>query len=105
MMLAYTIIPHSTAAAGACCPCLGLPSGPGSHYAMPCAMNVCYADPLRRKGLRDLPLACQAECCLSADFSSCPYWRSANDDVISLAGFVVRQLRAAYAVCARSLRP
>jgi len=105
MILAYTIIPHSAAAPGTRCPRLGLASDPGSHYAMPCPLNVCHADPLRRKGPRDLPLACQAECCLSADFPRCPYWRSSNDDAISLPGFIVRQLRAAYAVCARSFRP
>ena len=104
-MLAYTIIPHSTESPAASSPRLGLAADPGSHYAMPCPLNVCHADPLRRKGPRDLPLACQAESCLSADFTRCPYWRSCNADSISLAVFIVRQLRVAYAVCARSFRP
>jgi hypothetical protein len=104
-MLAYTIIPHSAHAAGASCPRLGLAGDPGSHYAMPCSLNICHADPLRRKRPRDLPLSCQADCCLTDRFARCPYWQSAEGDHISLVRFLVRQLRAAYTVCARSLRP
>jgi len=104
-MLADMIIPHSAQMLGASCPRLGLASDPGSHYAMPCALNICHADPLRRKRPRDLPLTCQADCCLTTDFNRCPYWRSSDSDAISLAGFILRQISAAYAVCARSLRP
>lgn len=104
-MLAYTIVPHDTQAPGTSCPRLGLSSHPGSYYAMPCTLNVCYADPLRRKGPRDLPLSCQADCCLTEDFRRCAYFRSADSESISLVSFIVRQFRAAYAVCARAFRP
>jgi len=104
-MLAYTIIPHSEQTPGASCPRLGLAADPGRHYAMPCPLNVCHADPLRRNQPRDLPMVCQADCCLTGSFTRCPYWQSSAGDNISLAGFLLRQLRAAYTVCARSLRP
>jgi len=90
---------------GASCPRLGLASGPGSSYAMPCTLNVCHADPLRRKGPYDLPLTCQADLCLSSRFRRCPYWRSCEGDRLSLAGFIARQMLAVYAICARALQP
>lgn len=104
-MLAYTIVPHAQQPAGAACPRLGLAGDAQSYYAMPCPLNVCYADPLRRKGPRNLPLTCQADCCLTPGFSRCPYWLTADGVSISLPAFLLRQLRAAYAVCAWSLRP
>ena len=104
-ILAYTIIPHSAHPTGTNCPRLGLAGDPGSHHVMPCSLNVCHADPLRRMGPRDLPLSCQAESCLTDRFARCPYWQRAEDDQISLARFLLRQFRAAYAVCARSFRP
>jgi len=104
-MLAYTIIPHAEGSADKNCPHLGLAADVGSHYAMPCALNVCHAHPLRRKGLRDLPLICQADWCLTADYRRCAYWQSCGGHSISLVGFILLQVRAAFAVCARSLQP
>lgn len=88
----------------AACPLLKVALGPGDHYAVPCALNICRADPLRRKGPRDLPLTCQADWCLSGHYRSCPYWRSCDDGRISLVEYVVRHMRAIYAVCARALQ-
>ncbi len=96
---------HRDEQQGSSCPRLGLAGGPGSPYAMPCTLNMCHADPLRRKGPYDLPLTCQADLCLSSKYRSCPYWRSREGDRISLVGFIARQMLAVYAICARALQP
>jgi len=104
-MLAYTIIAHAKESADVICPRLGLPSHPDSHYAMPCALNICHADPLRRRCPRDLPLTCQTDWCLTPNYRRCAYWQSAGGDSLSLGGFILRQLRAVHAICARAFQP
>jgi hypothetical protein len=104
-MLSHPVIPQTKKSAAASCPRLGVANALGNHYAVPCTLNICHADPLRRKGPYDLPLACQAEWCLGGDYRRCAYWQSCEGNRISLIGFILRQMRVIYVVCARSLQP
>jgi hypothetical protein len=104
-MYSHTFIPRDDESQATSCPHLGSANGPGNHYAMPCTLNVCHADPLRRKGPYDLPLACQAQWCLGGEYRRCAYWQIGDDIRLSLAGFILRQMRVVHAVCTRALRP
>lgn len=103
-MTTSTTIPWTEVETDANCPRLGVALGPGTHYGVPCTLNICHADPLRRRAPSDLPLTCQTDWCLSADYQRCPYWQSCTRERISLVQFILRQMRVVVAVCTRALQ-
>jgi hypothetical protein len=71
---------------------------------MPCDANVCHVDPLGRRRCADLPLTCQTDFCLSADFRACRYWRAAQAPAVGVGRFLLSQLLLAGSACLRTLR-
>jgi hypothetical protein len=71
---------------------------------MPCDANVCHVDPLGRRRRADLPLTCQTDFCLSAEFRACRYWRNALAPTLGVGRFLLTQVLLAGSACLRSLR-